>query len=130
MEEKKTQEKNKVLCLLQGMAAAYAVTCLVFLTYGIVLTYTNVSESTIPIVALVTTAISAGIAGFDFAKCIRQKGLLVGLGAGLIYAVLLYLITAFGSNDFSIQPSFWRMLAVSLAAGAAGGILGVNRKQS
>lgn len=128
MGEKKTQEKNKMLCLVQAMAAAYAVTCLVFLTYGIVLTYTNVSESTIPIVALVTTAVSAGIAGFDFARCIHKKGLLVGLGTGLLYAVLLYVITALGSNDFSIHPSFWRMLAVSLAAGAAGGILGVNRK--
>ncbi|MEE0700365.1 MAG: hypothetical protein UCN50_00210, partial [Anaerotignum sp.] len=42
---------NKGLCLLKGMAVALAVSCIFFIAYGIVLTYTALAESTLPIVA-------------------------------------------------------------------------------
>ena len=44
---------KKGLCLLKGMAVAMAVSCIFFIAYGIVLTYTSLAESTIPIVARV-----------------------------------------------------------------------------
>lgn len=62
----------KAVCLLKGMAVAYAVTCIFFIAYGILLTYSNVAESTIPTAALCCTAVSAGIAGYDWAKCIGK----------------------------------------------------------
>lgn len=118
---------SKWLCILKGMAVAYAITCIIFIAFGILLTYTDIQESAIPAVALVTTALSAALAGFDWAKCMQKRGLLWGAAAGLVYAVLLYLITSFGSGDFSFTASCLRMLIVALAAGVAGGILGVNR---
>ena len=118
---------NKGLCLLKGMAVALAVSCIFFIAYGIVLTYTALAESTIPIVALCCTALSAGIAGFDWAKCIKRRGLIWGLLAGLVYGLLLWAITSFGSGDFALHTAFWRMMAVALAGGAAGGLMGMNK---
>lgn len=123
------QNTSKWLCVLKGMAVAYALTCIIFIAFGILLTYTDMQESTIPMVALVTTAISAAVAGFDWAKCMQKRGLFWGAAAGLVYVVLLYLITSFGSGDFSFEGSCLRMLVVALAAGIAGGILGVNRTE-
>ena len=113
---------NKGLCLLKGMAVALAVSCIFFIAYGIVLTYTALAESTIPIVALCCTALSAGIAGFDWAKCIKRRGLIWGLLAGLVYGFLLWAIT-----NFALHTTFWRMMAVALAGGAAGGLLGIHK---
>lgn len=118
---------NKGLCLLKGMAVALAVSCIFFIAYGIVLTYTALAESTIPIVALCCTALSAGIAGFDWAKCIKRRWLIWGLLAGLVYGLLLWAITSFGSGDFALHTTFWRMMAVALAGGAAGGLLGIHK---
>ena len=98
-----------------------------FIAYGIVLTYTSLAESTIPIVALCCTALSAGIAGFDWAKCIKRRGLIWGLLAGLVYGLLLWVITSFGSGDFALHTTFWRMMAVALAGGAAGGLMGIHK---
>ena len=109
------------------MAVALAVSCIFFIAYGIVLTYTALAESTIPIVALCCTALSAGIAGFDWAKCIKRRGLIWGLLAGLVYGFLLWAITSFGSGDFALHTTFWRMMAVALAGGAAGGLLGIHK---
>lgn len=118
---------NKGLCLLKGMAVAMAVSCIFFIAYGIVLTYTTLAESTIPIVALCCTALSAGIAGFDWAKCIKRRGLIWGLLAGLVYGLLLWVITSFGSGDFALHTTFWRMMAVALAGGVAGGLMGIHK---
>ena len=122
------EQKGIALCMVKGMVVAYAVTCIIFIACGMVLTFTNVSESVIPITALCCTALSAGIAGFDWGKCMKVRGLLWGLAAGFVYAMLLYLITSLGSGDFSIHIAFFRILAMALAGGAVGGIWGRNQK--
>lgn len=116
------------LCMTKGMAAAFGITCIIFIGFGILLTYTAVSEDSLPLVALLCTALSAAVAGYDWAACKKEKGLLWGLLAGLVYMVLLFLITSLAKDRFQAEASGLMMLAVALAGGGIGGILGVNRK--
>ena len=62
--EKKTADGNVALCLVRGMAVAFAITCIIFIGFGILLTYTELTEESLPLVALVCTALSAAAAGF------------------------------------------------------------------
>lgn len=126
--EQKTADGNVALCLVRGMAVAFAITCIIFIGFGILLTYTELTEESLPLVALVCTALSAAAAGYDWAACMQKKGLLWGLAAGAVYTVLLYLITSLASDSFALQLSGIMTLIVALAGGAVGGILGVNRK--
>ena len=128
MQKKKTGQKKKGLCLLKGMAAAFAITCIIFIGFGILLTYTEMSEERLPVVSLVSTALSVSAAGYDWAACMKKRGILWGMAAGAVYTVLLYLITGLASDDFSVGSSALMTLVVALAGGAAGGVLGVNRK--
>lgn len=116
------------LCLLRGMGIAFAITCIIFIGFGILLTYTSLSEESLPMVSLICTAISAAAAGYDWAACMKKKGLLWGALAGVVYAVLLYLITSLASDSFSIALSGLMTVIVAIAAGAIGGILGVNKR--
>ena len=116
------------VCLLKGMAAAFAITCIIFIGFGILLTYTEISEESLPMVSLVCTALSAGAAGFDWAACMQKRGLLWGMAAGGAYVVLLYMIIGLAADRFSLELSLIMTFAVALAGGAVGGILGVNRK--
>lgn len=126
--EKKAVNGNTWLCLLRGMAIAFAITCIIFIGFGILLTYTDLSEDSLPLVSLVCTALSAAAAGYDWAACMKKKGLLWGLAAGAVYTVLLYLITSLAADSFALQLSGVMTLIVALAGGSIGGILGVNRK--
>ena len=126
--EKKIADGNVALCLVRGMAVAFAITCIIFIGFGILLTYTELTEESLPLVALVCTALSAAAAGYDWAACMKQKGILWGLAAGAVYTVLLYLITSLASDRFALELSGVMTLIVALAGGAVGGILGVNRK--
>ena len=121
-------QRRTALCLLRGMAVAFAITCIIFIGFGILLTYTDLSEERLPLVSLICTAVSAAAAGYDWAACMKKKGILWGMAAGVVYTVLLYLITALASDSFAVELSALMTLAVAMAAGAVGGILGVNRK--
>lgn len=116
------------ICFLRGMGIAFAITCIIFIGFGILLTYTSLSEESLPMVSLICTAISAAAAGYDWAACRKKKGLIWGALAGVVYAVLLYFITSLAADSFSLALSGIMTLAVAAAAGAIGGILGVNRK--
>ena len=126
--EMKTADANIAICLVRGMAVAFAITCIIFIGFGILLTYTELTEESLPLVSLVCTALSAAAAGYDWAACMKQKGILWGLAAGAVYTVLLYLVTSLASDSFALQLSGVMTLIVALAGGAVGGILGVNRK--
>ncbi|WMI80715.1 TIGR04086 family membrane protein [Anaerotignum sp. MB30-C6] len=144
MEKKKKESKKKIqkkresmekqsgqswICMVKGMAIAYAITCIFFIAYGLVLTYTNISEQSLPMVALVCTALSSAVAGYDWAKCRKKKGMLMGLAAGLLYTLILFVVTGLASDTFTLGMSKIMTLIVSLAGGGIGGILGVNGKK-
>ena len=120
--------KSNLLCMVKGLAVAFAITCIIFIGFGILLTYTEISEESLPMVSLVCTALSAGAAGFDWAACMQKRGLLWGMAAGGAYVVLLYMIISLAAERFSLELSLVMTFAVALAGGAVGGILGVNRK--
>jgi len=136
-EQKRKKKNNKTqkpitgsrgLCMAKGMAVAFAITCIIFIGFGILLTFTELSEKSLPLVSLICTALSASAAGYDWAACMQKKGFLWGMAAGAVYAVLLYLITGLASDSFSLQLSGIMTFLVALAGGAVGGILGVNRR--
>ena len=127
-QKKEKGKRNTGLCLLKGMAAAFAITCIIFIGFGILLTYTDLSEERLPVVSLVCTALSVSVAGYDWAASMKRRGILWGMAAGAVYTVLLFFVTGLAADSFSLEPSAAMTLAVALAGGAAGGILGVNRK--
>ena len=122
--------KGNLLCMVKGLAVAFAITCIIFIGFGILLTYTEITEDSLPMVSLVCTALSAGAAGFDWAACMQKRGLLWGMAAGGAYVVLLYMIISLAAERFSLELSLVMTFAVALAGGAVGGILGVNRKHT
>ncbi len=115
--------------MLKGIVMAYAVTCIIFITYGIVLTYTDITEEKLPLIALCCTVISAGIAGFDWARCAKARGILWGILAGLAYGLILFVLDGIAGSGFSVVGSKGLMILLAAAGGGVGGILGINMKK-
>lgn len=111
-----------------GKALLFAVlfTVIVFAAFSLLLTMTGLTEKVVPAVVLITMVISVVIAGYTMTRPAKSKGFLKGAVCGLVYVVLLYIIAALISSDFSFNAYVLIMLAIGLFAGAFGGILGVN----
>ena len=124
-EPAKGRRAARRFCLLRGMGIAFAITCIIFIGFGMILTYTAASEESLPLVSLICTALSVAAAGYDWAACKRKRGLLWGALAGGLFTPLCFTLL----QALRRIPSFCMLrglmtLAVALAAGVIGGILG------
>ena len=123
--EKGSQVKNLVFGILIG----YAVTCIVFLGYSLLLTYTQMSEKNLPIVVAVTTLASVVIAGYDAAKGAEHRGWLWGMGAGLVYIIILIAVMMTVVKGFAFDARTVTVTVLSIAGGGLGGVLGINLRK-
>ena len=118
--------KSQIRQLIKGVMMGYAITCIIFLAYAMLVTYTQMSERNLPIVIAVTTLLSVMIAGFDAAKGATSKGWMWGLLAGFIYVAILGIIMAIMLPGFFADGRTATVIVLSVAGGALGGILGIN----
>lgn len=117
-----------ILNIFKGVLIAIALTLIFLLIYAIVLTYTNVSEDTIAPVIIVITALSIIIGSSIANMKISKNGILNGSAIGIIYLIIIYLISSLIKNQFELTGASFIMIVTSIICGILGGIIGVNKK--
>lgn len=122
-----TEDKYSQLTALGvGLLVAYAITCIVFIAYAILITYTEMTTDSLNLVVTVTSIISALVAGYDAAKAAQRRGWLWGLIAGLLYALILVIIGYWIGQGFEFDLRTVTTLLLSIAGGGLGGVIGIN----
>lgn len=124
-----TEIKFQVKSLFSGVMIGYAITCLVFITYAVLLTYTSITEENISLVVTLTSIVSVLVAGFDAARTATSKGWLWGVIAGFIYAIILVAIMTWVQGRLILDSRTISVLILSLAGGGLGGVIGINLKK-
>lgn len=122
-------KESPLISLLSGVIIGYAVTAIIFIGYAIVLTYSDITDRNTDLIVTLATLISVIIAGFDTGKNAKYKGWLWGVIAGLLYAIIMVLLGFFISEGYTIDGKTYATLAISLAGGGLGGILGINFRE-
>ena len=125
MELYKTQIKH----MITGVLIAYAITAIAFLAYAMLVTYTNMSERTLPTMVAVTTLLAVLVAGFDAAKGAQKRGWLWGMGAGFVYVVVMVIIMTLALPTFSADGRTFTTIVIGIAGGGLGGMLGINLRK-
>jgi len=119
--------ENKVIKnVIKGTIISIVTTLLLFLVFAAILTYTNISETTIFPVIVVITGISILLGSSLGNIKIRKNGLLNGGLIGLIYMLVLYFISSCFLGDFSLNSNSFILIIAAILAGMLGGIIGVN----
>jgi putative membrane protein (TIGR04086 family) len=125
---KEMTDPRQLKRLAIGVLVGYAITMIVFLAYAMLITYTELSERSLPLVVALTTVLSVIVAGFDAAKGAPGRGWLWGMGAGLFYVLFMAIMAVIMLPDFAATWHTFMVVMLSLAGGAVGGILGINLK--
>lgn len=120
---------TQVKHLFFGILIAYAITAIVFLGYAMLITYTNVSERSLPTVVTVTVILSVLVAGFDAARGAAGRGWLWGMAAGGVYVLIMAAIMAIMLPTYTVGIRTVTMCLLGVAGGGFGGILGINMKR-
>lgn len=120
--------KSNFIRVIKGSAFAVVLTLILLLIYSAFLTYTKLNESTMPVFIIGITAISILIGSLMSSVNIRKNGIVNGALVGLIYIVVIYLLSSIATKTFSLNMYSIIMIIVSTVAGAIGGIIGVNKR--
>ncbi len=113
---------------LKAVLTACAFTLVVFFVCALLLTYTGLPEGAIPFIVIMTLVLSVLIAGIVNAGAAGRYGYLYGGLAGLLYVLLLYLVSLLIAGSFHFSSYILILLVIGLLGGAAGGIVGINLK--
>ena len=116
------------LNILRGVIISIIFTIILLFIFSILLTYTNISESFITPVIIVTTAISIFIGSSIVCLKANKKGLLNGAMIGGIYLMSLYFISGIISKNFNLNVQSLIIIIAGMLCGMIGGIIGVNKK--
>lgn len=85
-------------------------------------------RSSLPLITTLTACAAVFLGGFLAALSLREKGLFLGLGAGMLFLLCAGLATVLVFQTELVPASAGKAAAV-LLSGAIGGILGANRKR-
>lgn len=116
--------------IAKGILVSYIITIPIFIVFAIVLTYTNFPEKLISPAVIITTVISITVAGSTATRRLKNKGWLNGCIVGLIYMLVLYILSSLVFGTFSIDSRIITLVIIAVIAGATGGIIGINVKRN
>lgn len=119
---------NNISNILKGSLISIIISIILLFNFSTVLTYTRVSERTMPAVVIIITIISILIGSQTTTSKLKTKGIINGGLVGLIYILFLYLISSIITGNFSVNIYASIMGISSIMAGCIGGIIGINRK--
>ena len=111
------ESKNSIFHMIKGIALAYFITFLLLFIFSVILTYTNISESTIAPIILMITIISILIGSSLSSSKIKKNGLINGGIIGFLYIMTLYLISSFIQTGFNLNLYAILMIVFSILAG-------------
>ena len=129
MENKLELKNNSITRIAKGSLLAIIITLILLFIYSSLLSFTNLSESTIMPVVIGISSISILIGSLISCLKIKKRGIINGMLVGLIYIICIYLISSIVLMKFSLNISSIIMLIIGMIMGIIGGIIGVNLKR-
>lgn len=124
----KDKDSGAVVIIGKGVLLAYVISALLLIVYGILLTITSLSESSMSTIVMIITMISIALSSIYSAMKAESKGWLHGAVVGLIYMILLFLIGLIFDTGLSFDSFIIFRLFMGLVIGALSGIIGINLK--
>lgn len=117
---------RRLAIIFKNVILAYIITLILIVIYSFVLAFTSVPESSIPLFTFVSGMISVFIGSSMAVIKIKEKGLINGALVGLVYILILYLLSSIFATGFGVDGYAFGMILLNVIVGMIGGIIGVN----
>ena len=117
---------NMCVKMTKGIIIAISISLIGIFVFSIILAYTEISESIIPIVIIFLTCISILISALISTKKTNKNGMMKGGIIGGIYVISLYLISSILNTGFQVNNYTIMILILGIISGLIGGIIGIN----
>ena len=110
--------------IIKGTAISIILSLILLTIYAALLSYTSISENTMVPVIITITGISILIGSSIGTKKLKKNGLINGAIIGILYILIIYIISSIFNSNFAINL----MSLIMIGIGLIGGILGRNNR--
>ncbi len=121
---------KKAICFMKALGYSYLITIIFVLIYNLVLTYTSVSASTIPLMTSIILTLGIACAGFYMGYKNGSNGFLYGILAGALYVLFMIIMYFLAKENFKFEMNMLYKMLLNILSGGIGGIIGVNMKKN
>ncbi len=121
--------KGIVPKLLLRLLFSLALSLLLLLTAAFFVSGGTLPGSVMHGAPILAAAVGAFYAGFTAFRCLKSRALVIGLAAGLIYFLLLFVLGALFFSHWGSGDSTLVVLLVSLGTAALGAVLAASGKK-
>ena len=117
-----TEEKNNnnLIQIVKGSVISIVLSLIILLIVSAIMTVSNISETNIPTIIIIVSAISILIGSIISTRKINKKGIINGGIVGAIYYVVLYITSSVIVSGFNLNTKSLIMLVASILAGIIG----------
>lgn len=124
----KGKSLNHIIYMLKGLIFSMGITMLLLFILSLILLYTPLKESNIPLFNTIIMIISITIGSIYVSISIGENGWINGGILGILYFLILVLLNYLFFKPFLIDMYLVGKLILSLVIGIIGGIIGINLK--
>lgn len=111
-----------------GLLGGIVLMLMLFLSAFFVLKMKSLSQTAVFAAAIISSCVSAFLAGFIASRILKVRGMAVGaLSAMLLFIIVLITGTIISPNNLNLDTLM--RFAAMILSGSFGGILGVNRRR-
>lgn len=119
---------NNIFIIVKGLVISIITTLISIFILACVLSFSDFSESNVPIAIIAITSIAILISTSISTIKLNKNGMINGGIIGLLYMFCLYLISSTLGTGFILNANAIIMIILGIIAGMIGGIVGVNIK--
>ena len=124
----KSKGLNQGTYFLKSLVLSFIFTFILVLIVSILLTYTPLKESRIPLLNTIIMIISITVGSIYIAFKVGEKGWLNGGIVGVLYFLILVLLNYLFIRPFILDVYSVSKFFISLITGIIGGMIGINLK--
>lgn len=122
----KGKDFSKGIYLLKGLLLAFIVTSVLIIFFSLLLTYSSLRESKMPLLNTVIMIVSITSGSIYIGRRIKEKGWISGGLIGISYYAILIMFNLLFLKPFTIDIFSITKLFLASITGVIGGIIGIN----
>lgn len=117
---------EKVKHFIINLLISFILTVIFLVISSAIFAYTNIDDRHLQTFVFGIILLSNLIGSTLLSRKMKEKGLIYGGSFGIVYCLILYLITSLAFNGFAFSNTLVIYLVISAVSGIVGGVIGVN----
>jgi putative membrane protein (TIGR04086 family) len=126
MKDGRKDNRLRISIILKSVMIGYIFSLICFIILALLVTFTSLSDSIAPSITQVVIIMGLAITGANAAMKSKAKGWLYGIITGVVYIVILLLISWVAIDGFTFDKYALAKVGLGVVVGAIGGMIGIN----